>query len=567
VASPAGVVRRVGGWLEVTFPHDLRVAHTLRGLGARRLGLGVWRVPSERLSDLARRLKPFAFEWEADAGDLYVQEQEREAKLEREDRLALKIKGGESVLGSWSSPVQLLIHQQVAAEFLVVRSGALLCDEQGLGKTLTALIAFWLLRQQGEAERLLVVCPNSLKHSWEKEIHRFFPEWRVSLAEGYKRRRLRAYSAAADIYLVNYEAARSDDAELRFLLRRRPTILVCDESHTAKNAGSRTAWSLAFLRSAAARVWLMSGTPVTNRMEDCYAQVFVADGGRMLGSKDEFWARYIRRSDRDSATKELKHALAPILLRRTKDEVLDLPEKVFESRYVELRGEQREMYEAIRRNLYSELKAMPQEVFDRALPNVLTRLLRLSQVASNPRLVFPDFAGDPAKVKEIDGLLEDLIVANGRKVVLWSHYVRTIEELLTRYRQYNPVAVYGGIETSARAKAVERFQQEPDAMLFIGNPQAAGTGLTLTAAHYAIYETLTWRYDLYAQSIDRTHRIGQTRNVTYFRVLAHDTIDMEIAESLERKRELAAELLGDQDRLPRYTKEDILRMLSSRSRS
>jgi len=442
-----------------------------------------------------------------------------------------------------------------------VRSGALLCDEQGLGKTLTALVAFWLVRSRQEAQRLLVVCPNSLKHTWEKEIHRFFPAWRVSLAAGYKGRRRRAYDRDADVYVVNYEAARSDYADLRLLLRKAPTVLVCDESHTAKNSGSRTAWALAFIRSAAQRIWLMSGTPVTNRMEDCYAQVFIADGSRTLGTKDEFWARYVRAEDRAAATEELKYALSPVLFRRTKEEVLDLPDKVFEDRYVELRGEQRKLYEAVRQSLYAEVKEMAPQLFDKVLPNVLTRLLRLAQVASNPRLVFPQFEGDPAKGTEIDVLLEDLIRANGRKVVLWSHYVRTIEELVQRYRDYTPVAVYGAVEPSHRARAVEQFQEDPATMLFVGNPQAAGTGLTLTAAHYAIYETLTWRYDLYAQSLDRIHRIGQTRSVTYFRLLAYDTIDTDIADNLQRKQKLVAEVLGDRDRILPFTKDDVLGML------
>src|SRR5207248_1715325 len=105
-----------------------------------------------------------------------------------------------------------------------------------------------------------------------------------------------------------------------------------------------------------------------------------------------------------------------------------------------------------------------------------------------------------------------------------------------------PVAIYGAVPIDGRREAVARFQEDADSMLFIGNPQAAGMGLTLTAAHYALYETLTWRYDLYAQSIDRTHRIGQVRNVTYFNILAVDTIDKHIAANLEAKRGLAAEV-------------------------
>jgi len=562
----SGTVEEAGNWLELRFTHDVALVHALRGLDARRLEMGVWRVPVVHAQQLVTRLEGFGLRWIGDAARLRESMLQREADLQREDRLGLMAKAGQSPLGSWRSPVDLFTHQRVAADFLAVRSSALLCDEQGLGKTLSALVGFWLLRRAGKAGRLLVVCPNSLKYSWRDEIGRFFPVWKVSVAQGYRAARHRAYQASADVYVTNYEAVRSDFSQLRLLLRQEPTILVCDESHAAKNPGSRTAWALSFLRSAAERVWMMSGTPVTNRMEDCYAQVTIADGGRTLGTRDQFWRRYVEREDRSRAADDLKYALAPLMMRRTKEEALELPAKVFEVRHVELTGEQLSLYRAFRDNLYREVKAMSVQEFEAASGSMLTRLLRLSQVASNPRLVAPDFQGDTAKAKEIDTLLEDLIEANGRKVVLWSYYVRTIEEFLERFRKYDPVAVYGRIPIANRRDAVQRFQDDPSSVLFVGNPQAAGTGLTLTAAHYAIYETLTWRYDLYAQSIDRTHRIGQVRNVTYFKILAHDTIDMDIDANLEGKRRLASDILGDVDRLPHLRKDEVLAMLTSRRR-
>lgn len=564
VVESVGSVAASGDWLEVRFTHSLAIAQLLSGLGARRMEFGYWRVPIAQVGRLVERLEPFTLSWQGRAADLRVEALSARTRYRQEDQLALMAKAGQSPLGDWKAPVTLLGHQRIAAEFLAVRSGCLLCDEQGLGKTVSALTAFWLLRDRGDVSTMLVVCPNSLKYTWRDEIARFFPTMIVSIARGYKSRRRRSYEQRADVYLVNYEAARSDFTDLRLLLRKSRMILVCDESHVAKNTSSRTAHALRFLRTAAARVWMMSGTPVTNKLEDCFAQVSIADGGRVLGTKEEFLKRYVRRTDRESAIADLKQVLSPILLRRTKDEVLDLPEKVFEARYVELHGEQRRMYDAIRRRLYEEIAAMPEAEFERALPNVLTRLLRLSQVASNPRLVFPDYTGDPAKVKEIDTLLEDLIEANGRKVVLWSYYVRNIEAFLSRYRRYSPVAIYGSVGLDERRDAVRKFQEDPNTMLFVGNPQAAGTGLTLTAAYDVIYETLNWRYDLYAQSVDRTHRIGQARSVTYFKLLADDTIDLNISESLDRKAELAANLLGDTDRLPRFGKSEVLEMLTKR---
>lgn len=563
-AVGSGTVTVAGDWLELRFSYDSALTQVLRRLGARRLDSGLWRLPLDQRDRAVVDTAPFKLRWEGQAAEIRDTVLARENELAREDALALDVKAGGRPFGDWGSPVTLFQHQRSAVDFLTARSAALLCDEQGLGKTLAALVAYSRLRENGEVATLLVVCPNSLKYAWRDEVAKFFPGLTVSVARDQKARRRAAYNAKADVYITNYEAARSDYPELRLLLRRSPTALVCDESHAAKNLRSRTTHALMFLRTAARRVWMMSGTPVTNRIEDCYSQVTIADGGRTFGSAERFWARFVDREDRMAAARELGLALEPILLRRTKDEALDLPDKLFEVREVELRGEQLRLYRAFRDRLYVDIKGMSAEQFEAAMGSVLVQLLRLSQVASNPRLVAPDFAGDSAKEREIDALLEDLIEANGRKVVLWSHYVRTIEEFLERYQKYSPVAIYGSIPIESRRDAVARFQDDPKAMLFIGNPQAAGTGLTLTSAHYAIYETLTWRYDLYAQSLDRTHRIGQVRNVTYINVLAHDTIDEHIAETLEGKKALAAEALGDTARAPRLSQEEVLGLLSGR---
>lgn len=559
--APRGTVTLRGEWLEVAFAHDIRVTHALGGLGARRMGMGLWRVPASQLPELARRLESFAFVWEGAAGKEHVRQLDSERTLQLEDERGLRAKAGQPIFGDWTPPVVLLPHQRPAVEFLAARSGALLCDEQGLGKTLTCLTAYWLVRELGTAEGLLVVCPNSLKHTWQKELERFFPSWTFSVASGSKRVRMRAYDERADVHIVNYEAARGDYAELRLLLRRGPTVLVCDESHHAKNAGSRTTRALSFMRSAATKVWVMSGTPVPNALQDAYSQVYLADGGRTFGPIDAFNRRFGKTADQQRAAVELNHALEPILLRRTKDEVLDLPPRVFEERYVQLVGEQRRLYEAIRKDLFTEVSSMSAREFEVSRSNVLTKLLRLAQAASNPRLIAPDFAGVPAKQREIDILLEDIIEANGRKVVLWAYYVKTIEELLERYSAYEPVAIYGAVDLGERAAAVERFQGDPSAALFIGNPQAAGVGLTLTAAHFAIYETLTWRYDLYAQSLDRIHRIGQAQSVTYFNLLAAGTVDEDVLARLNSKRDTAAEVLGDVDRVA-LARDEVLEILS-----
>lgn len=137
-------------------------------------------------------------------------------------------------------------------------------------------------------------------------------------------------------------------------------------------------------------------------------------------------------------------------------------------------------------------------------------MLPHSDIASNPRLIFEAETRTPAKHAELDELLAELIEANNRKVILWSYYVDTIKAFVDRFKQYGVVSLFGETPSEDRQAIATRFQHDEGTKLLVANPAAAGTGFTLTAASYAIYESLTWRFDLYAQSQDRNHRIGQT---------------------------------------------------------
>jgi SNF2 family DNA or RNA helicase len=194
-----------------------------------------------------------------------------------------------------------------------------------------------------------------------------------------------------------------------------------------------------------------------------------------------------------------------------------------------------------------EIQAMTGEQYSAFASTALAKLTRLSQLASNPALLFPELEGVPGKFEALDGLLVDILSVPSRKVIIWSNYVRTIEFLLDRYRGQGAVAIYGGTPAAERQDIGDRFQNDPNTRVLIANPAAAGTGFTFTSATFTIYETLSWRYDHYAQSQDRNHRIGQTQAVTYLRLIAADTIEEAIITALERKTAMAKSLLGDQD--------------------
>lgn len=436
----------------------------------------------------------------------------------------------------------LLHHQREGVAFLTGQEGGLLAFEQGLGKTFVAIEAFARLLGASRADRMLVICPNSLKRNWVAELAKFAPALSVDVAEGKpKERRSIFRQSKAHVVITSYETARAEVTALLALSQRSRTVLVLDESHAAKNWKSLTSASVREVAPYCSFRWLLSGTPVTNTATDLYSQIQVVDPkGRRLGSLESFTAML----EEDPEANFARAVIDELILRRTKDQCLDLPEKTFSDIRVELPAWQRRLYDQMRDEMVAEVEAMDGERYRASAATVLAKLTRLVQLASNPSLIFPELDTAPAKFEALDGLVSDILSVPGRKLILWSNYIRTIESLLERIP--GSVAIYGGTKNDERQEIAARFQNDPDVRVLIANPAAAGTGFTLTAASFTIYESLSWRYDHYAQSQDRNHRIGQTEPVTYLRLVAVDTIEEAIIAGLERKSELARTLLGDE---------------------
>jgi SNF2 family DNA or RNA helicase len=460
--------------------------------------------------------------------------------------------------------LELMAHQREGIDFLMRGHSGLLAFEQGLGKTLVAIDAFRRLFAAGEADLMLVICPNSLKQNWVAEFHKFAPELSVAVAEGGPRERKRTFaSVRGRIVITSYETARSEITSILALVQRQRTVLVLDESHAAKNWKSLTSTAARHFAPHCKYRWLLSGTPVTNAPTDLYTQIeILAPGEHLLGSLESFLATIECDPNAEFARKTFDR----LILRRTKEECLDLPEKTFLDIRVDLPSWQRKLYDDMRTQMVCDIKAMTGERYQAFASTALAQLTRLIQLASNPTLLFPELADTPGKFDAIDALVADILSVPERKVIIWSNYVRSIEMLLERLRPYGPTALYGGTPTANRQNIARRFQEDPEMRVLIANPAAAGTGFTLTAASYAIYESLSWRYDHYAQSQDRNHRIGQTLPVTYLRLLAADTIEEAIIGALERKSSLARSLLGDTDMggaINRLTQEEMCELLAS----
>ncbi|MER9680374.1 DEAD/DEAH box helicase [Mesorhizobium sp. M0184] len=457
---------------------------------------------------------------------------------------------------------ELLQHQHEGVDFLMGRGAGLLAFEQGLGKTLVAIESFRRLLDGGRADRMLVICPNSLKRNWVAEYEKFAPTVSVEVAEGTpKKRRTVFRESRARVLIASYETARAETTALLAFAQRQRTVLTLDESHAAKNWRSLTSTAARTVAPHCAFRWLLSGTPVTNTATDLFTQVEIIEPGRgSLGSLESFTARL----EEDPQASFAKDVIDRLVLRRTKDQCLDLPDKSFADIRVELQPWQRRLYDEMRDKMVCEIEAMSGDQYRSFAPSALARLTRLVQLACNPTLIFPELEQVPAKFEVLDGIINDILSVPGRKVILWSNYVRSIETLLRRIE--GSVAIYGGTPTSERQGIAASFQNDPNVRVLIANPAAAGTGFTLTAASYTIYESLSWRYDHYAQSQDRNHRIGQTEPVTYVRLLAVDTIEEAIVSALERKSALARSLLGDEgsgDIVSQLSKEEMCELLKT----
>lgn len=224
----------------------------------------------------------------------------------------------------------------------------------------------------------------------------------------------------------------------------------------------------------------------------------------------------------------------------------DLPGRTFTEVEVTLSGQQQAAYEAATRGLILDLQQVDDDAYARQIQSFLERRAALLRICGDPTPIIPGYAELPAKVSALDELLERLVVREGEKVLLWSFYRSSLDRLAKRYESFGLVRIDGSVtDGDARRDAVRRFQQDPETKIFLGNPAAAGAGLTLHAARYAIYESLSNQAAHYLQSLDRIHRRGQSRDVHYITLLATGTIEEAEYARLRSKAAAQGDLLGD----------------------
>ncbi|HEY2496166.1 MAG TPA: DEAD/DEAH box helicase [Candidatus Angelobacter sp.] len=451
-------------------------------------------------------------------------------------------------------------HQVVNVAAMTIPNGYGLSvfDEQGAGKTVTFIHAFDLLVQRDAADIALIVAPKSMVSEWPRDFERFKRDlYKTTMLTGARAEKAKALSKGADVYVTNFETVISMEAELRSLLARYEdrAILVVDESFFIKNPEAKRTQALKRLREWAGRAFVLCGTPAPNSPQDIVEQMNFVD----FGIAFETLPRFDNPADWESAIHSALDTRA-LYVRNLKSVVMpDLPDKEFRRLLVPLQPKQQKIYAAVLSELIEELQRTDDTQFKKNIASFLAKRTALLQVCSHPGSVVSGYSEVPAKLVALDGLLGDLISKQGEKVILWSFFKHSIEEIVRRYERFNPVRYDGSIsEVRARRAAVEAFQSDSKTMLFVANPAAAGAGLTLHRARFAIYESLSNQPAQYLQSLDRIHRRGQKRKVDYVILLGKDTIEVSDFDRLCVKEKNAQRLLGDVAKEPR-TRESMLR--------
>ena len=439
--------------------------------------------------------------------------------------------------------------------------GGCLADDMGVGKTAQVLALLETRRELRAAGQppgpSLVVVPRSLIFNWKQEAERFTPQLRVLDYTGSARKGTEF--AAYDVVLTTYGTVRRDALHLKDV---EFDYVVLDEAQAVKNAGTEGAKAVRLLRGA--HRLALSGTPVENHLGELWALFEFLNPG-MLGAASVFKLNGGARSPGEESLRLLAHALRPFILRRTKEQVArELPAKTEQTIQCELKPVQRKLYDELRQHYRNALlKRIETEGLAKSKIQVLEALLRLRQAACHPGLI------DTKRVSEnsakLDTLLEHLreVLDEGHKALVFSQFTSLLRIVRDRLDGEGITYEYLDGATRDRQTPVERFQKGSDSRLFLVSLKAGGLGLNLTAAEYVFLLDPWWNPAVETQAVDRAHRIGQTRQVFAYRLIARDTVEEKVLELQKTKRDLAAAIIRADNSLLRNLRREDLELLLS----
>ena len=424
-----------------------------------------------------------------------------------------------------------LTHQKEAIEKLTGSRRFILADDMGLGKTTSTIIA----ALETGAKKILIICPASLKINWEREIANY-TDRSVYIAEGKK------FSTESDFVIVNYDILKNfhdpKDKDNSLLFKSEFELVVLDEAHMVSNAQAQRTKIINSYVKTIKRVWLLTGTPMTSRPMNYYnllniiespvAQNWMAYAIRYCqGYQFTAGNRKVWNVTGASNLEELRDRTSKQILRRLKEEVLDLPDKIITPVYLRLKSKE-----------YEDLMGEYYEWFDKnsnessSLTVQFSKLMKVRKVISNE------------KVKQTIEFVEN-IIEQGKKVIIFTNFTDTLQ---TIYQHFGKQAVYldGSCNKVQRQFAVDQFQDNEKITVFVGNLKAAGVGLTLTSAEAVIMNDLSFVPAEHAQAEDRAYRYGQKNNVLVYYPLFENTIEGAVYDILNHKKKIISTVMGDE---------------------
>ncbi|MBX3202295.1 MAG: DEAD/DEAH box helicase family protein [Labilithrix sp.] len=432
----------------------------------------------------------------------------------------------------------LFPYQREGVAHLVSAGRAVLADDMGLGKTVQTIAACEVLRRRGEARRVLVVCPASLKAQWASEIARYAGAQAVVIVGGVEARRA-AFASDAPYVVLNYELTWRD---LSLVKNLDADVLVLDEAQRAKNFRTKTA---ATLKSIPSRfLFVLTGTPVENRLDDLYGILQLVDG-EVLGP---LWKFNVDFHERDPQRGKilgyknlaaLRQTIAPVVLRRRKEAVLSqLPALTEQTRYVALTPEQAELEESYRRAAAMLVKIAERRPLNPPEQKRLqAALLKARQACNTALLCDPASTSGAPKLDELAALVGEIAEQGTSKVLVFSEWTEMLKLAAARLDALGVayVMLHGGVPTAARPGLIERFKADEDKVVLLST-DAGGVGLNLQVASYVVHLDLPWNPARLDQRIARAHRLGQTRGVSVTYLCAETGIERGIEGTLAGKR-------------------------------
>jgi non-specific serine/threonine protein kinase len=438
--------------------------------------------------------------------------------------------------------------------------GGILADDMGLGKTVQALsfLQHYYESHNGEM-KALVVCPTTLIYNWENEIKKFTPSLEYYIHHGSLRSRNIEELLKHHVIITTYGTLRSD---IKLFTQIKLDYVILDESQAIKNPSSKVT-KAASLLNAKSRL-CMSGTPLQNNTFDIYAQMNFLNPG-MLGSIEFFRQEFaipIDKFGEPEQKEHLKKILYPFILRRTKEQVAkDLPDKTETILFCEMEDEQRKIYDAYRNDFRAKIMGTIEEQgIQKSQLTILQGLMKLRQICDSPAILNEEekFPNHSIKLEELSREIAENI--GNHKALVFSQFLGMLALIRTKLEELGIKYEYFDGSTSApdRQKAIESFQGDEETRVFLISLKAGGVGLNLTAADYVYIVDPWWNPAVEQQAIDRTHRIGQTKNIFAYRMICKDTIEDKIILLQDKKRALAKDLISDDSSFVKaLTREDV----------